>query len=452
MNSFVSGNFTGQNLDIANKTKTRFFRMDLPVQAYLIAVAAGDLAEEQVGPRTYVITEPEDLERCAKEFEDLEDSLVAAENYLTHYEWGVYKILILPPSFPYGGMENPLLTFATPQIVTGDKSNIFIANHEIAHSWTGNLVTNQNWSNFWLNEGFTVFVERKITEALTNDTVITKIATTNGNSSMYHAMEGYGLDSNYSSLTPQSGYEHPDDAFSTIPYEKGSQFLNYLESLVGEEPFQRMLQTYINKYQRQSIVVAQFISHWEEFVNKEFGEYTWKAQKIIAEVDWDTWVHSPGLPPVQLDYSTFNQTFAETLALKYVEDASAVTQEEIDTLNCQFWSVKTIFINVLNQHRDNIDADLMALIEKNHEFSKIQTLPKSWYPLAIYTGYFTSPFEIVDEFLSTHGSMGTITPQYVALDQSGHREDALRIYEKNLSFYHPIAIDNLDKALNIGQE
>lgn len=107
---------------------------------------------------------------------------------------------------------------------------------------------------------------------------------------------------------------------------------------------------------------------------------------------------------------------------------------------------------MLSQHKEKVSADLMALIEENHEFSKIPTLPKSWYPLAIYTGYFTSPFEIVDEFLSTHGSMGTITPQYVALDQSGHREDALRIYNKNLDFYHPIAIDNLQKALDIGQE
>jgi len=137
------------------------------------------------------------------------------------YAWGVYKIVILPPNFPFGGMENPLLTFASPTIIVGDKSGVSTANHEIAHSWTGNLVTNMNWDSFWLNEGFTVFLERKISKILNGDAYV-KMDGRNGNSSMYNAMLGYGLTDKFSSLTPRAGNQNPDDAFSSIPYEKGS--------------------------------------------------------------------------------------------------------------------------------------------------------------------------------------------------------------------------------------
>jgi len=148
-----------------------------------------------------------------------------ANNYVIPYVWGAYKIIILPPSFPVGGMENPLLTFASPSIIVGDKSSVNVANHELAHSWSGNLVTNMNWDNFWLNEGFTVFLERKITKLLIQDqkeaNLTYKVAAKVGNSTMVTAMEGFGWTNSYSSLTPNAGTANPDDAFSEVPYEKG---------------------------------------------------------------------------------------------------------------------------------------------------------------------------------------------------------------------------------------
>ena len=173
------------------------------------------------------------MERSAKDLEDLEESLVLAEKFLTPYKWGPYKIVILPPSFPFGGMENPLLTFASPSIIAGDKSGVPTATHEIAHSWTGNLVTNMNWENFWLNEGFTVFSERKISRTMHGD-LFYRVSSLVGNASMFTAMQGYGLDDSFSSLTPRLHGRHPDDAFSKVPYEKGFQFLTFLEGLVGE--------------------------------------------------------------------------------------------------------------------------------------------------------------------------------------------------------------------------
>jgi len=157
------------------------------------------------------------------------------ENYLhVPYYWGNYSILILPPSFPMGGMENPLLTFASPSIITGDKSQVDVAVHEIAHSWTGNLVTCVNWNEFWLNEGFTVFLERKATTILHNED-FSKVSAFLGNISAYQDMVGYGLNNKYSSLYPNVSKALPDDSFSTIPYEKGFQLLYYIESLIGED-------------------------------------------------------------------------------------------------------------------------------------------------------------------------------------------------------------------------
>lgn len=173
------------------------------------------------------------------------------------YVWGPYKIVFLPPNFPYGGMENPLLTFATPFIIIGDKSGTSVANHEIAHSWTGNLVTNMNWDNFWLNEGMTVFLERKISKILNNDAYV-KMDARNGNTSMYQAMLGYGLTHRFTSLTPKAGLQNPDDAFSTIPYEKGYQFLLYLESLDGEDKFQKFYNHWLTKWRYLSVTSDDF--------------------------------------------------------------------------------------------------------------------------------------------------------------------------------------------------
>lgn len=160
--------------------------------------------------------------------------LEKAEEYYYDYEWGNYYIVILPPSFPFGGMENPLLTFASPSIIVGDKSEISVAQHEIMHSWTGNLVTNKNWENFWLNEGFTVYGERQVSKMLQGEDFY-KISSTLGNLSLFSAFQDFGFDSTHTSLTPDYKGHNPYDTFSTVPYEKGFQFLTHIESVIGWE-------------------------------------------------------------------------------------------------------------------------------------------------------------------------------------------------------------------------
>lgn len=148
--------------ELDNSKMVSSFEMNIPIPSYLLAIVVGNLVERQIDRRTFVVTEPTMMDKCAKELEDLGTYLDKAEAYMTPYIWGTYAILVLPPSFPLGGMENPLLTFASPTIIVGDKSQVYVATHEICHSWTGNDVTCENWSNMWLNEGFTTYEERYV--------------------------------------------------------------------------------------------------------------------------------------------------------------------------------------------------------------------------------------------------------------------------------------------------
>ena len=233
---FMSANLTSVRHMTIDNYNVWDFSNTIPMPNYLIAIAVGDIVYKNIGNRTGVITEPVEIDRVANELDQLETFLDTAEDYLTPYIWGNYSILILPPSFPMGGMENPLLTFASPTIITGDKSQVDVAIHEIAHSWTGNEVTCQNWEHFWLNEGFTVFEERKVTARL-HGKDFAKVSALLGNTSMYEDMLAFGLNHPWSSLHPTLKGDNPDDSFSTVPYEKGFQFLTYLESLVGEDLF-----------------------------------------------------------------------------------------------------------------------------------------------------------------------------------------------------------------------
>ena len=208
---------------------TYAFHQDIKMPSYLVALAVGNLAVAPAGPRASVIAEPgaNYLDFYANELKNLSGLLDMAEEYMTPYIWGSYAVLILPPSFPYGGMENPLLTFASPTIIVGDGSQVYVATHEIMHSWTGNEVTCKDWSNMWMNEGFTVFEERKVSERV-HGTEFARIEAQLGNVSLWEDINGFGLTNNFSSLYPILTQSSPDDSFSEVPYEKGFQFLTFL--------------------------------------------------------------------------------------------------------------------------------------------------------------------------------------------------------------------------------
>jgi aminopeptidase N len=214
------------------------FTMPLAIPSYLIALAAGELAFEAISDRTGVYAEPDVVGKAAWECADMDQMIQAAESLYGPYRWGRWDTVVLPPSFPYGGMENPMLTFATPTILAGDRSLVSLMAHELAHSWSGNLVTNATWGDFWLNEGCTTYFERRIVEVLYG-TDIAEMQWLLGQRALHHTVERFlKTEPEFTKLSMNLDQHDPDEAFSELPYEKGANFLRVLETRVGRPAFE----------------------------------------------------------------------------------------------------------------------------------------------------------------------------------------------------------------------
>lgn len=268
------------------------FEQTVPIPSYLLAIAVGDLYSKRVGPRSHVWAEKSVVDEAAEEFSDTETFIATAEAICGPYLWKVYDLLVMPKSFPFGGMENPCLTFVTPTVIAGDKSLVDVVAHEISHSWTGNLVTNGNFEHFWLNEGFTVFVEQKIIGRL-RGSQYRDFHALHGLSELKDTIKNQLKDEpELTKLVVDLSNVGPDDAFSSVPYMKGSTFLRYLEDLFGgADVFEPFLQKYLDKFKYQSILTKDFQKYVYEYFNK-------KIPDKLEQVDWDKWLFSEGLPVI----------------------------------------------------------------------------------------------------------------------------------------------------------
>ncbi|MGA9342391.1 MAG: M1 family aminopeptidase/hydrolase, partial [Rhodanobacteraceae bacterium] len=226
------------------------FHQDKPIPSYLLAIAAGNIDVRETGPRSAVYAEPSVVGKAAREFADTEKMIEAAEKLYGPYRWGRYDILVLPPSFPFGGMENPNMTFATPTIIVGDKSLVSVISHELAHSWSGNLVTAASWRDIWLNEGFTTYVQGRITEVLYGKSLADEEALLSA-----RALEKTigKMPKNSQRLAPEPRKVGADDALSDVVYAKGSWFLRFLEARYGRAVFDPYLRGYFDHFAFQSI-------------------------------------------------------------------------------------------------------------------------------------------------------------------------------------------------------
>jgi leukotriene-A4 hydrolase len=273
------------------------FRMDKPVAPYLIALAAGDIAFQSLGPRTGVYAEPATIKAAAAELVDTEKMVAAAEKLYGPYRWGRYDMIVLPPAFPYGGMENPTLTFLTPTFLAGDRSLVGLVAHELAHSWSGNLVTNAVWPDSWLNEGFTSYFENRIMEALYGP----------GRAGQEAALSFADMESAFTELgatAPGTRLHNPDETTeggaSGIVYDKGALFLRTMERIAGRERFDAWLRSYFDRHAFQPMTSARFLADLRANLIK--GDKALE-QKLML----DEWVYRPGLPAnaVRPDPKTF---------------------------------------------------------------------------------------------------------------------------------------------------
>merc|ERR1712000_423643 len=289
----ASGVPVGDHEATPGKSKVYTFEQKVPIPSYLFAVASGDIATAKIGPRSVVATGPNELEACKWELErDMEKFMEIADKLVFPYKWGEYNVLVLPPSFPYGGMENPIYTFATPTIISGDRQNVDVIAHELSHSWSGNLVSNSSWEHFWLNEGWTMYLERRIQAIVHGGDQWRDFSAIIGWQALTDSIKNFGEEHEFTKLVIDLKGKDPDDAFSSIPYEKGFNFLYYIEKLITKEQFDTFIPHYFETWRGKSLDSYDFKTTLLDFFKSND-----KVSAKLAEIDWDTWFYKPGLPP-----------------------------------------------------------------------------------------------------------------------------------------------------------
>ncbi|KAF9146590.1 Leukotriene A-4 hydrolase [Mortierella sp. GBA39] len=436
----------------ADGDKTTFkFEQKQRIPSYLIALAVGNLKEREIGPRSTVWTEPEVLEAAAWEFVDTENFIRTGEALLTPYDWGRYDLLVLPASFPYGGMENPCLTFVTPSLLAGDRSLVDVVAHEIAHSWMGNLVTTENWEHFWLNEGFTVFVERKILGRMRGKEH-SDFSAILGKKSLQESVNLYGQDHPFTALRPCLRGEDPDDSFSRVPYEKGFNLLYYLENhLGGAEVFEPYLRAHVQEFAGRSINTDDWKAFLYAFMEKTFGQ---EKVDLLNKVDWEAWLAGTGMPPVD---NKFDDTLAKacTCLCKKWDDSrhtnppTGFSVEDIkdfsSTQKVVFLEKVTELVPLPHGHLDTMDKLYELTNVRNSE------IRLRWHLLCLKADYEKIYPEVV-AFASSMGRMKMCRPLLRSLYKAKNGAELAReTFIKHRSFFHPIAAAMIAKDLGLSK-
>ncbi|XP_050352413.1 leukotriene A-4 hydrolase isoform X1 [Nymphalis io] len=427
----------------SNGNKTTFSQ-PVPIPSYLLALAVGVLESRRLGPRSQVWSEKEEIEQSAWEFAETEKYLQAAERLCGPYQWTQYDLLVLPPSFPYGGMENPCLTFVTPTLLAGDRSQADVIVHEIMHSWTGNLVTNRNFEHFWLNEGFTVFLERKVGASLIEDPVKAK------KSRDFHSILGLqelsetihdelGDNNPLTRLVVELNGVHPDDAFSSVPYEKGSLFLRFLEDLLGGPAvFDDFLRSYLNNFQRQSIDTDQFKSYLLNY---------FKDNEKLKTVDWDTWLYKNGMPPVIPNYDTSMTKSVKSL-LEHINEPSVYFSSD-DVKSFTPHQIINLLQSLIDQ--DPLPLDKLRDLGGAYKVanSKNTEITYRWLRLCIRSKDETKLSDVFT-FVNRQGRMKYVRPIYRDLYAwEDVRDQAIKNFLENEPYMMHVSAYTLRKDLHL---
>lgn len=411
-------------------THTTFkFRQPVPIPSYLIALAVGDLESRKVGPRSLVWSEKEFVDQSAYEFAETEAMLKAAEDVCGPYVWGQYDLLILPPSFPYGGMENPCLTFVTPTLLAGDRSLADVVIHEISHSWTGNLVTNSQWEHFWLNEGFTMFVQRKIEGRLKGGEPARHFSALGGWKDLADTIHTRGANDPLTRLVPDLHGVDPDDAFSTVPYEKGHTLLWYLEDLLGgPAKFEPFLKSYLEKFKFRSLVSGQFVDYLKEYFKDQ--------EEVLAKVDWQAWWTTPGMPIVKPKFDESLAVPCAELARRWVEWDPVSTpcpfnKSDLDALSPS--QVRVWLAELLEEEKAPLSPEKVCMMEEVYGMTKRLNaeIRFRWLRLGLKARWEESVGPALD-FVTEQGRMKFVRPIYRDLyEWEAMRERAIAIFQRN---------------------
>ena len=424
--------FAAEQAEVVDRGKSQVFLYKMPqaIPSCLFALGVGNLAFRELGPRTGVYAEPEIIESAAWEFAENEEKMDEAEKLLGPYLWGRYDLLILPPSFPYGGMENPRLTFLTPTAILGTRGQTSLISHELAHAWTGNLVTNATWEDFWLNEGWTTYAEARITEILEGKAV-NELADVFGEHALAEIMERVGMDSPLTCLKVPSEGRDPDVTFTAIPYIKGYYFIRECELAVGRGRFDAFIQKYTGTYQFQSLTTEGFL----EFLKDELPE-------VYEKVDVRAWVYETGMP----------KTWSKPRSDLYDEVQAALVDYQQGT--------RPTKAQVADWHRLQTLSFLQALPKKIpvedckyfEEILELESKNETGHYSFFYETCITSEYEEIlphiEAFVSSIGVRALVLRIFRAMIATewtkGH---ARRIFEQVREHYHQVTVHVVDKLL-----
>jgi aminopeptidase N len=409
------------------------FTMEQPIPSYLLAIAVGELKFAPLGERSGVYAEPSMLDAAAHEFADTERMIEITESLYGPYRWGRYDLLVLPPSFPFGGMENPRLTFLTPTVIAGDRSLVALIAHELAHSWSGNLVTNTNWNDFWLNEGFTTYVENRIVEA----------AFGVERADMERQLAERDLDEELPTLALADTHlrldlagRDPDDGLTDVAYTKGMTFLRLLEQRFGREVFDPFVRAWFDRNAFGTVDTNDFLAFLKsELLDRHPGKIS--GEEIAAFID------GPGYP----DFAP-RTVAARFEALDAMRDRWLASEVDLATLDTSAWSTQE-WIRLIEGLPADIAVERMAALDSAFELSGTgnSEVAFAWYIKAIERDY-RPAFAPMQDFLERIGRRKFVLPLYTALmQQPAHQQLAREIYAKARSGYHPITRASVDEVV-----
>lgn len=409
------------------------FHQKKPISSYLLALACGDIAFKGLGRNCGVYAETDYLDKCANELTDLQNMIDSAEALYGKYAWGRYDVLVLPPSFPFGGMENPNLTFATPTIIAGDKSLVSLIAHELAHSWSGNLVTNATWQDFWLNEGFTVYFEQRIMEKIYGKDYAEMLATLARGELQKTVDDLLKKKPNDTKLYLNLQGRDPDDGLTDIAYEKGRFFLRHIENTIGRKNWDAFLKLYFNEHEFSTINTQQFLKDLQSRIIKNNAE-------LDKKIDAKTWIFGKGLPESCEKLEHSKEIEKVKLWMAEIEKKGFELAKRPSDFTTHHWNY--FLRNFPKWNLKNLELANASLQIGSSTNSEILF---DWFMLCIEHKY-TSQYSQIEKFLSTVGRRKFILPIYEKLAEK-EKTLAITWFNKYKNNYHSVATQSLEEAL-----
>ncbi|XP_053106191.1 aminopeptidase B isoform X1 [Hemicordylus capensis] len=410
------------------KDNTFLFKMPLPIPSYLVALVVGDIVSAKVGPRSHVWAERCRIDDAKKEYDGvIEEFLTTGEKLFGPYVWERYDVLFMPPSFPFGGMENPCITFVTPCLLVGDRSLADVIIHEISHSWFGNLVTNAQWGEFWLNEGFTMYAQRRITSVIYG-AAYTSLEAAAGRALLRQHMDATGEDHPLNKLRVkiEQGVD-PEDTYNETPYEKGYCFVSYLAHLVGDQKkFDAFLQAYVNEFKFQSITADDAL----EFYLKYFPELKERGVDTIPGFEFDRWLSTPGWPLYLPDLSPGEELMKPAEELAELWASADPNMEAIRAVDISAWKTYQLiyFLDRILEKSPLPDGTVGEMSRLYPKISKSQNaeLRLRWCQIVLKNNH-EAEFSHVKDFLQCQGKQKYTLPIYRAMVSGSETARALAV-------------------------